>query len=178
MVTRVATWSLTRVSRLGATGQSVIRAAPLLLRVFRTRAASGTDQAYPGPRHGRPHLTGAGHPDSDWLFPGRRAEQPIESDQLAERLNRHGITRAARTAALDALLATVPATVLALLLDRQALARGRTVQDPRHGPEAPRRPTSTVVARYQGEYASVEYASAGSTSHPLDHNPLLDSLPF
>ncbi len=67
----------------------------------------------------RDHLTGAGHPDSDWLFPGRRAGQPIESEQLAERLNRHGVTRAARVAALDALLATVPAPVLAKLLDRR-----------------------------------------------------------
>ena len=65
------------------------------------------------------HVTGAGHPDSDWLFPGARAGHPIESDQLAERLNRHGVTRAARTAALDALLATVPAPVLAKLLDRK-----------------------------------------------------------
>jgi len=69
-----------------------------------------------GERH---HLTGAGHPDSDWLFPGRCAGQPIESEQLAERLNRHGITRAARVASLDALLTTVPAPVLAKLLDRR-----------------------------------------------------------
>ncbi len=69
-----------------------------------------------GQRH---HLTGAGHPDSGWLFPGRCAGQPIESEQLAERLNRHGVTRAARVAALDALLTTVPAPVLAQLLDRR-----------------------------------------------------------
>jgi integrase len=67
----------------------------------------------------RPNVTSAGHPDSDWLFPGRRAGQPIEPDQLALRLNRLGVTRAARTAALDALLATVPAPVLAKLLDRK-----------------------------------------------------------
>jgi len=67
----------------------------------------------------RHNLTGAGHPDSDWLFPGRRAGQPIESEQLAERLNRHGVNRAARVAALDALLTTVPAPVLAKLLDRR-----------------------------------------------------------
>jgi hypothetical protein len=67
----------------------------------------------------RRHCNGAGHPESDWLFPGRRAGQPIEPDQLAERLNRHGITRAARTAALNALLADVPAPVLAKLLDRE-----------------------------------------------------------
>jgi integrase len=67
----------------------------------------------------RRNVTGAGHPDSDWLFPGGRAGQPVEPDQLALRLNRHGVTRAARTAALDALLATVPAPVLAKLLDRK-----------------------------------------------------------
>ena len=65
------------------------------------------------------HASSAGHPNSDWLFPGGRAGQPIEPDQLAERLNRHGVTRAARTAALDALLATVPAPVLAKLIDRR-----------------------------------------------------------
>jgi hypothetical protein len=67
----------------------------------------------------RRHLNGAGHPDNEWLFPGRRAGQPIEADQLAERLNRLGITRAARTAALNALLTDVPAPVLAKLLDRK-----------------------------------------------------------
>jgi integrase len=67
----------------------------------------------------RRNLTSAGHPDSDWLFPGGRSGRPIEPDQLALRLNRHGVTRAARTAALDALLATVPAPVLAKLLDRK-----------------------------------------------------------
>jgi hypothetical protein len=69
-----------------------------------------------GQRH---HLTGAVHPNSDWLFPGRCAGQPIESEQLAERLNRHGVIRAARVSALDALLTTVPAPVLAKLLDRR-----------------------------------------------------------
>ena len=67
----------------------------------------------------RRHLRGGGHPHNEWLFPGRCAGQPIEPDQLAERLNRHGITRRARTAALNALLTDVPAPVLAKLLDRK-----------------------------------------------------------
>lgn len=67
----------------------------------------------------RRHLTGAVHPDTDWLFPSRRAGHPIEGEQLAERLNRLGITRAARTAALNALLADVPAPVLAKVLNRR-----------------------------------------------------------
>jgi hypothetical protein len=66
----------------------------------------------------RRHLNGAGHPDDEWLFPGIRAGQPIEARQLAKRLNRLGITRAARTAALNALLTDVPSPVLAKLLDR------------------------------------------------------------
>lgn len=66
----------------------------------------------------RHHLNGAGHPSSDWLFPGRVAGHPIEADHLAERLNAIGITRAARTAALNALLADIPAPVLAHALGR------------------------------------------------------------
>jgi hypothetical protein len=69
-----------------------------------------------GERH---HLNGAGHPNSEWLFPGRCAGQPVESEQLADRLNRQGVTRAARVASLDALLSTVPAPVLAQLLNRR-----------------------------------------------------------
>jgi len=68
----------------------------------------------------RPHLTGAAHPDIDWLFPSRRVGHPMEGEQLAERLNRLGITRGARTAALNALLADVPAPVVAKILDRRA----------------------------------------------------------
>ena len=67
----------------------------------------------------RQNVTSAGQPNSDWLFPGRCAGRPIESEQLAERLNRHGITRASRVASLDALLTTVPAPVLAKMLDRR-----------------------------------------------------------
>jgi hypothetical protein len=63
-------------------------------------------------------VTGAG-PDTDWLFPSRRAGQAIEGEQLAEGLNGLGINRAARTAALNALLADVPAPVLAKTLDRR-----------------------------------------------------------
>lgn len=66
----------------------------------------------------RHHLNGAGHPTSDWLFPGRVANHAIEADHLAERLNAIGITRAARTAALNALLADIPAPVLAHALGR------------------------------------------------------------
>jgi hypothetical protein len=63
-------------------------------------------------------ITGAA-PDTDWLFPSRRAGQAIEGEQLAEGLNGLGINRAARTAALNALLADVPAPVLAKTLDRR-----------------------------------------------------------
>jgi hypothetical protein len=45
--------------------------------------------------------------------PAAAPGNPSSSNNLAERLNRHGITRTARIAALDALLATVPSPVLA-----------------------------------------------------------------
>jgi hypothetical protein len=66
----------------------------------------------------------------EWLFPGRIPGQPIEPDQLVERLNRLGITRAARTAALNALLRQVPSPVLAKVLNRRpwrVTARAKTL---------------------------------------------------
>jgi hypothetical protein len=47
-------------------------------------------------------------PTTNGSSPVGRAGQPIEPDQLAERLNRLGNTRAARSAALNALLTDVP----------------------------------------------------------------------
>jgi integrase len=75
-------------------------------------------------RHTTRGLTG------EWLFPGRIPGQPIEPDQLVERLNRLGITRAARTAALNALLRQVPSPVLAKVLNRRpwrVTARAKTL---------------------------------------------------
>jgi hypothetical protein len=63
-------------------------------------------------------------------FPGRIPGQAIEPHQLAERLNRLGITRATRTAALNALLRQVPSPVLAKVLNRRpwrVTARAKTL---------------------------------------------------
>lgn len=51
-----------------------------------------------------------------WLFPGETAGQPLSAKTLGQRLLRHGISRAARVAALHHLIATVPAPVLADLI--------------------------------------------------------------
>lgn len=67
----------------------------------------------------RTNTGGAGHHDNQWLFPGRRAGQPIDAENLVERLNRLGITRQARTAALNALLQQVPAPVPSKVLGRR-----------------------------------------------------------
>jgi len=67
----------------------------------------------------RANLSRPSQVDTDWLFPGARPGQPIEPDQLAERLNRLGITRAARTSALNALLREVPAPVVSKVLNRR-----------------------------------------------------------
>ena len=76
------------------------------------------------------HRTRPGRLTGEWLFPGRVPGQAIEPDQLVERLNRLGITRAARTAALNALLRQVPSPVLAKVLNRRpwrVTARAKTL---------------------------------------------------
>jgi hypothetical protein len=78
----------------------------------------------------RQHTTRPDRFTGDWLFPGRIPGQPVEPDQLVERLNRLGITRAARTAALNALLRQVPSPVLAKTLNRRpwrVTARAKTL---------------------------------------------------
>jgi hypothetical protein len=76
------------------------------------------------------HTTRPDRFTGEWLFPGRIPGQPIEPDRLVERLNRLGITRAARTAALNALLRQVPSPVLAKVLNRRSwrvTARAKTL---------------------------------------------------
>ena len=76
------------------------------------------------------HHTRPGRLTGEWLFPGRVPGQAIEPDQLVERLNRLGITRTARTAALNALLRQVPSPVLAKVLNRRpwrVTARAKTL---------------------------------------------------
>lgn len=78
----------------------------------------------------RHHITGSARNTAEWLFPGRIPGRPIEPDQLVERLNRLGITRAARAAALNALLRQVPSPVLAKVLNRRpwrVTARAKTL---------------------------------------------------
>ncbi len=67
----------------------------------------------------RQHTTRPDRLTGEWLFPGRIPGQPIETDQPVELLNRLGITRAARTAALNALLRQMPSPVLAKVLNRR-----------------------------------------------------------
>jgi hypothetical protein len=78
----------------------------------------------------RHHTSRPDRHTGDWLFPGRIPGRPIEPDQLVERLNRLGITRAARTAALNALLRQIPSPVVAKVLNRRpwrVTARAKTL---------------------------------------------------
>lgn len=54
--------------------------------------------------------------DSDWLFPGKTAGQPVSSHALGERLRPHGVTKAARISALHDLTRKIPSTILADLI--------------------------------------------------------------
>jgi hypothetical protein len=65
----------------------------------------------------RPNLTTATNSDARWLFPGRRAGQPMTSDAFARRLRRAGVPALhGRTAAIRQLaLQVLPAVVARIL---------------------------------------------------------------
>jgi hypothetical protein len=62
----------------------------------------------------RPNMNTATNPDARWLFPGRRARQPLNTGTMLQRLRDHGFpTQAARTSALRRLVLQAPAPVVA-----------------------------------------------------------------
>ncbi|GHE13316.1 hypothetical protein GCM10010339_79850 [Streptomyces alanosinicus] len=69
---------------------------------------------YLGPR---PNTRTATNPEARWLFPGRRAEQPMTPEALAPRLRNLGFpTRPGRTVAIRQLVLQAPAPVIARML--------------------------------------------------------------
>lgn len=65
----------------------------------------------------RDNMTTATNPDSRWLFPGRRAGQPLHPGSLLDQIRALGIpNQAARTAALRQLVLQAPAPVVAQAL--------------------------------------------------------------
>jgi hypothetical protein len=65
----------------------------------------------------RPITKTATDPDARWLFPGRRAGQPMTPEALAPRLRHLGFpTRQVRTAAIRQLVLQAPAPVIARML--------------------------------------------------------------
>lgn len=65
----------------------------------------------------RPNTKTATNPDARWLFPGRRAGQPMTPEALAPRLRHLGFpTRPGRTAAIRQLVLQAPAPVIARIL--------------------------------------------------------------
>jgi hypothetical protein len=66
--------------------------------------------------HARRNLATMHNPTSPWLFPGRAAGQPIQAEQLGERLARLGVTRGGRLSALNGLVAEIPAPILGQLI--------------------------------------------------------------
>jgi hypothetical protein len=62
----------------------------------------------------RQNMTTATNPNARWLFPGRRAGQPLNNGTMLQQLRDHGFpTQAARTAALRQLVLQAPAPVIA-----------------------------------------------------------------
>lgn len=68
-------------------------------------------------RENRENMATATNPDSPWLFPGRRAGQPLRPEVLATAVRELGMpTTDARTAALRQLVLQAPAPVVARML--------------------------------------------------------------
>jgi hypothetical protein len=68
----------------------------------------------------RRNMTTAGQPGSPWLFPGQAPGQHLGAKQLSARLVRVGVRSTGRQAALNALVAEVPASLLAEALGYHA----------------------------------------------------------
>lgn len=65
----------------------------------------------------RPNTKTATNPDTRWLFPGRRAGQPLTPEAMAPRLRHLGFpTRSGRAAAIRQLVLQAPAPVIARML--------------------------------------------------------------
>ena len=103
---------VTRVCRLPATSITCDAGGP-------TRVRLGNDDielAEPIAQLVAAHLNDPARPHSPWLFPGRTPGQPCSAHALAQRLHTHGVTRAARIAALHDLVQQIPSPVLAGLI--------------------------------------------------------------
>lgn len=62
----------------------------------------------------RQNMNTATNPDTRWLFPGRRAGQPLNNGTMLQQLRDHGFpTQTARTSALRQLVLQAPAPVIA-----------------------------------------------------------------
>jgi hypothetical protein len=95
----------------------------------------------------------ATNPDSRWLFPGRRAGQPMHPESLARLINKLGVhTRTGRTAAIRQHLLEMPALVVADALSYHPVTTAKSL----HRPERPGAATPPATAQ---ELATVDRRS-------------------
>ncbi len=74
----------------------------------------------------RPNMTTATNPDSRWLFPGRRAGQPMHPDSLYELLRQIGVPAgSSRTGAIRQLVLQTPPPVVAQALSYHQVSTAR-----------------------------------------------------
>jgi len=75
---------------------------------------------------GRPNMTTAANPDCRWLFPGRRAGQPVHPDTLYELLKQIGVSAGSgRTSAIRQLVRQMPPPVVAQALGYHQVSAAR-----------------------------------------------------
>jgi hypothetical protein len=74
----------------------------------------------------RDNMNTATNPDSRWLFPGRRARQPMHPESLAALVNKLGVpTSTGRTAAIRQRVLEMPAPVVADALSYHPLTAAK-----------------------------------------------------
>ena len=103
----------------------------------------------------RDNMNTATNPDSRWLFPGRRAGQPMHPESLAGLINKLGVpTRTGRTAAIRQHVLEMPAPVVADALSYHPVTTAKIATHAGASPGAATPPATTQ------ELATVEYASS------------------
>jgi hypothetical protein len=119
----------------------------------------------------RPNLTTATNRDSRWLFPGRRAGQPLHPTSIRSRLQRLDIPNlTGRSRALREMLLQAPPSVVAGMLG-YAAGRAETIAAEAGAPGSTTPPATTAAPNQVGPEPKTARTAALSHAKRQDHSP-------